>query len=119
VNKTILAIDDDEAMLAYYRTVLGHLAAIRTAANLAEARGLLGGVDLIILDFDLRQDRELFQDIVNELKVVAPILLCSGVQDVHVPAFAVTLGIKGYWNKGADRKDLISLVQNTLVAPKP
>lgn len=114
MSKVILAIDDDEAVLAFYKLVLAKFAEIRTALNLVEARKQLDGVDLIILDFDLGQDRELFQDVVKDLKQVAPVLLCSGVQDVQVPAFGAALGIVGYWNKASNREELVSLVKSAL-----
>lgn len=114
MNKVILAIDDDAVILDYYRTVLGRFGEVRTAANLEEARRQFGGVSLILLDFDLAEDRDMFQDVVKELRPVAPILLCSGVQDVQVPALGAMLGIAGYWNKGSDRDGLIALVAQHL-----
>lgn len=114
MTKTILAIDDDEAVLTFYKIALARFGAIRTATNLADARQQLPGVDLIILDFDLAQDKELFQDVAKELMAVAPLLLCSGVQDVQVPSFGVSLGIAGYWNKQSDRESLFALVQSVL-----
>lgn len=38
MNKTTLAIDDDELMLAFYRSVLAEFGTVRTSLNLAEAR---------------------------------------------------------------------------------
>ncbi len=38
MNKTILAIDDDELMLAFYQSVLAEFGTVRTAINLDEAR---------------------------------------------------------------------------------
>ncbi len=114
MSKVILAIDDDDAILSFYKRALSPLGTVRTALSLAEARTQLEGVNLIILDFDLGKTPELFQDMVKELKAVAPILLCSGVQDVQVPAFGATLGIAGYWNKGSDRETLVSLVRSSL-----
>ena len=78
MDKTILAIDDDESMLVFYKAILNEFGAVRVAINLQEARELLEGVDLIILDFNLAKDPERFQQIVPELKNVAPVLLCSG-----------------------------------------
>lgn len=118
MGKTILAIDDDESMLAFYKATLTEFGDVRTATNLPEAREQLEGVDLIILDFNLEQDPELFQDIVPELKKVAPVLLCSGVQVPEVPALGVALGIAGYWNKGSDHEKLRALVRSVLSSGK-
>lgn len=118
MGTTILAIDDDATMLKFYEATLAGIGEVRTAINLQEARRQLQGVDLIILDFYLEQDQELIQDIVPELKKVAPVLLCSGVQDVRVPSIGAALGIAGYWNKGADHEKLRSLVRSILSAQR-
>lgn len=112
--KAILAIDDDEAILAFYQVALSNLGEVRKARNLAEARPQLQDVGVIILDFDLRNEPTLFQDVMRELDGVAPILLCSGVQDARVPMVGTTLGIAGYWNKESGRDALVSLVRATL-----
>ena len=78
MGNPILVIDDDKSMLAFYEAVLADMAEVRTAADLQEAQRQLEGADLIILDFYLEHDQELIQDIVPELKKVAPVLLCSG-----------------------------------------
>lgn len=114
MNKTILAIDDENAMLAFYQVALAEFGTVRTASNLAEARRQLQGVDLIILDFYLEHDKTLIQDIVPELKQTAPVLLCSGIQDLGVPAIGATLGIAGYWNKSSDHDKLRDLVRTVL-----
>ena len=116
MGKTIIAIDDDAAMLSFYKVLLAEFGEVRTATNLKEARKQLTGVDLVILDFHLSQDKEHFQDIVPELKRVAPVLLCSGVQDAAVQGLGAALGISGYWNKGPDHEKLRSLVRSLLAA---
>lgn len=112
--KKILAIDDEAEMLAFYKVTLAEFGEVRTALNLEEARKQLQGVDLIILDFYLEHDPELIQDIVPELKKTAPILLCSGVQELGVPAMGAKLGIAGYWNKATDHDKLRSMVKSAL-----
>jgi DNA-binding NtrC family response regulator len=112
MSKTILAIDDDRDMLAYYQVILADLGEVRTALNLTEARTKLTGVDIIILDFYLEQDPETIQETVPELKKVAPVLLCSGVQDIGVPVIGVESGIDGYWNKADDADKLRSLIKS-------
>lgn len=119
VRKTILAIDDENSMLAFYKVILAEFGEVRTATNLQEARKQLTGVDLIILDFYLEHDKYLIQDIVPEFKAVAPVLLCSGVQELGVPGIGAQLGIAGYWNKGADHDKLCSMVRSALNADKP
>lgn len=116
MQKTILVIDDDQALLNFYCTVLQDRGRTLGALDMAQARKLVSSesIDLIILDFYLAGDTEKFQDIVAELKPVAPILLCSGVQDVHVPVLGLSLGIAGYWNKSSDRSRLLDLVDAAL-----
>lgn len=114
MGRTILAIDDDKTMLAVYKAGLAEFGQVRTALNLNEARAQLEGVDLIILDFNLEHDKETIQEVVPELKKVAPVLLCSGVQDERVSGIGTMLGIAGYWNKGAGHEMLRSLVKSVL-----
>ncbi len=114
MNKTILAIDDDELMLAFYRSVLAEFGTVRTALNLDEARRQMDGVDLILLDFYLEDDKDLFQQIVPELRNEAPVLLCSGVQDERVSGIGSALGVAGYWNKRAGHDKLLALVRTVL-----
>lgn len=118
MGKNILAIDDDENMLDFYKAALSEFGDIRTATNLQEARKHLAGLDLIVLDFHLEKDPEKFQDIVPELKRTAPILLCSGVQTPEVEGLGIALGVAGYWNKGTDHEKLRSLVKSTLSSGK-
>lgn len=114
MRKTILAIDDDRDMLAFYQAMLAGVAEVKTALDLREARAQLAGVDLILLDFNLEHDRETIQETMAEFKPVAPVLLCTGVQNLEVGAVAATLGIAGYWNKGADHQKLMSMVKSLL-----
>lgn len=114
MNKTILAVDDDESMLKFYKVALAEFGEVRIAKNLTDARKQLDGIDLIILDFNLEHDQELFQDVVPELLRVAPVLLCSGVDDVRVPSLGASLGIAGYWNKSSGREKLCSLIRSIL-----
>lgn len=115
MTKTILAIDDDKDMLAFYQVLLADLGQVRTALNLTEARTQMDGVDLIILDFYLEQDKETIQEIVPELKKIAPVLLCSGIQELGVPVIGAESGIAGYWNKAADSDKLRSLVKSLFI----
>lgn len=112
--KTILAIDDEPEMLAFYKITLAEFGDVRTAISLQEARTQLQGVDLIVLDFYLEHDPELIQEIVPELKKTAPVLLCSGVQELGVPTIGAKLGIAGYWNKASDHDKLRALVRSAL-----
>lgn len=114
VNKSLLAIDDDPDMLMFYKTFLCGFGKIKTASSLAEARTQLDRVDLIILDFYLESDPELFQEIVPELKKIAPVILCSGIQELDVPVMGASLGVAGYWNKGSDHEALLKLVATAL-----
>jgi len=51
---------------------------------------------------------------VPELKKIAPVLLCSGVQDERVSGIGASLGVAGYWNKGAGHDKLLALVKTVL-----
>lgn len=99
--KTILIIEDDVEVLRVYKTVLAEFGPVRGAHDMAQARSQLEGVDLIILDYHLKHEKTRFQDIVQELKPVAPILLCSGIPDPALLALGASLGLSGYWNKGS------------------
>lgn len=114
MNKTLLAIDDDEAVLAFYQAALAGFGTVRLAPSMREARAQLDGVNLILLDFDLAHDEETFQELVPELRKVAPVLLCSAIQDERVPALGKLLGIAGYWNKGEGLEALHALVRAEL-----
>jgi DNA-binding NtrC family response regulator len=100
-NKTIVVIDDDEDMLRFYRALLADLGEVCTYDSLREARTNFTGADLFLLDFYLEKDQNLIQETVPELKAIAPVLLCSGVQDERIPEFCLQLGAAGYWNKGS------------------
>jgi DNA-binding response OmpR family regulator len=113
-NKTILVIEDDAEVLRVYKTVLGEFGQVRAAQTMAEARQLLDGVDLIILDYHLEHETASFQEIVPELRPVAPILVCSGIPDPAIRAQGKDLGVAGYWNKGAGFELLRSKVRAVL-----
>ena len=114
MSKTILAIDDSKSMLELYAALLADFGTVLTYESLHDARGHFDNVDLIILDFNLENDDELIQDIVKELNAVAPVIVCSGVQDERVASFCLTLGVKDYWNKGSDYDALLAKVKRLL-----
>lgn len=116
MNKTILLIEDDDEVLRVYKAVLAEFGTLRVARNMDEARPQLAGVDLFILDFHLREEATSFQDIVGELKPLAPVLVCSGVPDPRILALGKQLGIAGYWNKGAGFDALRTKVKAALGA---
>ena len=110
----ILAIDDEKSMLAFYGVALAEFGKIKTAQSMAFARTQLAGVKLILLDVHLGAGEGTMQENVAELKKVAPVLLCSGIQDPMVQAIAKSSGATGYWNKGTDPKGLVALVKTVL-----
>lgn len=114
MDKTILVIEDDDEVLRVYKAVLSEFGRVRVAKNMAQARDLLDGVDLIILDYHLEHEKASFQDIVPELRPIAPILLCSGIPDPAIRAQGKDLGVAGYWNKGAGFEALRAKVRSTL-----
>ena len=118
MNKTILAIDDSKSMLEIYAAILGDFGKVVTFQSLQEARGHLTDIDLIILDFNLELDSELIQDIVKELITVAPIILCSGVQDARVASYCFGLGVKDYWNKDSDPEMLVDKAKTLLTTTR-
>lgn len=99
--KTILVVEDDDEVRRVYQTVLGEFGEVRAAADLAQARGQLAGVDLIVLDYHLRGENATFAEALTELRASAPVLVCSGMPDPRVPAQGAELGAIGYWNKGS------------------
>lgn len=113
-QKKLLVIEDDEDMASLYQTVLKQFGEVRVAASMAQARELLQGVDLILLDYYLEGEAMKFQDLVPELKQHAPVLLCSGVFDPQVPAMGAALGAAGYWNKTEPLENLLQLVRRNL-----
>lgn len=114
MKKIILAIEDDEEVLRVYQTLFRDSAEVRVARTLAQARELLAGVDLILLDYHLRDDTVGFEDRLIELRDKAPVLVCSGLPDPRVPALGVGLGAVGYWNKGTGLETLRRKVQALL-----
>lgn len=103
-------------MLAYYKVVLAEFGEIRIATTLEQAQPQLQGVNLILLDFYLEHSKEQIQDIVPRLRTVAPGLLCSGVQELMVPAIGASFGVAGYWNKCSDQGRRLPLVRSLLGA---
>lgn len=116
MSKTILLIEDDTEVLRVYKTVLSQFGPVRTAQDMAQARGQFEGVDLVILDYHLRNEKASFQDVVSELKPVAPILLCSGIPDPAIRAQGARFALAGYWNKGTGLEALVAKVKSILGA---
>lgn len=114
MGKVILVIDDDEEVLRVYKTVLSDFAQVKVAQDMSQARTQLDGVDLILLDYYLRKGEISFQDIVPELKRVAPILVCSGTPDPAVRTLGLSLGAAGYWHKSTGFVALREKVQAVL-----
>ena len=78
------------------------------------ARTQLDGVKLILLDGHLGENEGTIQERLAELTKIAPVLLCSGMQDPLVQAIGKANGATGYWNKGTDPKGLVTLVKAVL-----
>ncbi|MCW8835246.1 MAG: response regulator [Rhodospirillales bacterium] len=102
MTKTIAIIDDDEIMLEIYKEKLSDLGTVKTFTSVSEARRQIRDADVIILDFYLPDDPELIQETVPELKNIAPVILCSGVEDERVPTISFELGVSDYWFKTDD-----------------
>ena len=110
MGKTILAIDDENSMLAFYQAALAKYGDVRTARGMKVARSLYGGVDLVILDCYMEEEHDTLQNRIVELKRVAPVLICSGVLDPGVQAIGQANGATGYWLKGTDVNGLHTLI---------
>lgn len=114
--KTILFIDDDVEVLRVYKTILEDLAEVRTAGTLAEARPLLQGVDLIVLDYHLRDEPTPFTELVTELKQHAPVMMGSGMSVVQISLLVEQHGLSGFWSKGTGLVKLREKVEAFLAA---
>lgn len=112
--KTILIVEDDVEVLRVYQVVLQDLAQVRAATGVADARALLQGVDLILLDYYLQGGSSDFAQTVTEFKPVAPVLVCSGVPAPHLRKEVEQHGLAGYWNKGSGFDSLRAKVQALL-----
>ena len=116
MRKNILVIEDDAEVLRVYTTILAEFGAVRTAETMAQARPQLQGIDLIILDYHLKNETMKFEDIIAELKPVAPILVCSGISGTQIREIGARLGVAGYWNKGLGLEGLRTKVRTILSA---
>ena len=114
MNKTILAIDDEESMLAFYTGALSEFGVVRTAASFPETMQKLAGVDLILLDFNFEQAEKRNPEMLSGLKKAAPIILCSWLLKREVQIMAAARGFEGYWDKCSDYKLLRALVGSIL-----
>lgn len=112
--KTILVIDDEKSMLAFYQASLAEYGQVRTARDMKEARPQYAGVDLIILDCYIEDEQDTLQTRLAELKKVAPVLICSGVMNPMVQAIGQANGATGFWQKNADASGLHTLVKAVL-----
>ncbi len=112
--KTILAIDDEKSMLAFYQAALAEYGQVRTARSMEEARSQFAAVDLIILDCYMEDEKDTLQARLLELKKIAPVLICSGVMNPMVQAIGQANGATGFWLKGTDEKGLHLLVKSVL-----
>lgn len=100
MRKNILIIEDDAEVLRVYAALLAEFGTVRMAEAMAQARPHVRGIDLVILDYHLKNETMKFEDIIIELKPVAPILVCSGIPDPQIREIGARLGVAGYWNKG-------------------
>ena len=112
--KMILAIDDEKSMLSFYKVALAEFGPVKTAQSMSFARTQLERVKLILLDGHLGEADGTMQENLTELTSVAPVLICSGIQDPMIQAIAKANGATGYWNKGTDPERLVMLAKVVL-----
>ncbi|HEX4134310.1 MAG TPA: response regulator [Bryobacteraceae bacterium] len=128
VEKTVVVVEDDEAMRTYLSEVLtsgGY--GCRAFSNSADALAWLASgklrVDLLLSDVKMPGMNGL--DLLRTVKTVAPDLpfvLISGRSDFHIVRNAVLAGAAGYLLKPIPPAELLSLVKTHVRSaerPKP
>jgi DNA-binding NtrC family response regulator len=117
IEKTVVVVEDDEAMRAYLSEVLtsgGY--GCRAFPSSAEALECLASgklrVDLLLSDVKMPGMNGL--DLLRTVKTVAPDLpfvLISGRSDFHIVRNAIMAGAAGYLLKPVPPADLLSLIK--------
>lgn len=119
--KTILAIDDDEAITTYLSRLLTKLGYHAIVANSCEAgveKASMADVDAVIADI-LLPDAPRPREWISKLHAVMgtrPILLISGAPDAELEAFAIQNGVVALLSKPFELAFIKSLLAEILPA---
>lgn len=114
VIRSVLAIDDDEQILAGYRKGFGKERMVLTTTDPAAARQLAGRerCDLAIVDLRLKGESGIA--LTRDLKAEVPemlIVLCSGYLSVEVAVAAVHAGADAVLFKPITARDILRRVE--------
>lgn len=115
---SVLICDDEQAFHLGLRQVLKEIATTRSAYNGDEAIAILRNqpVDLILLDVQIRSDRE-GVEYIRKFKAIDPavtILMNSSVTDYAVVREALKAGASDYLAKGEDPEAILITIQQAL-----
>jgi DNA-binding NarL/FixJ family response regulator len=123
----VLLVDDHAAFRQPLAFMLGRepgLVVIGQAGSLAEARPLLNGVDVAVIDLDLPDGHG--ADLIQEVQIANPasmVLVLSASHDAREHARAVEAGAVGVLHKAASLAEVIAAVRRLgagepLLAPR-
>lgn len=105
----VIAIDDDELILAYYDALFDDIKCFSAVAD-AEEYLEFNQADVIILDFHMPDTKRKVPEIIDSLKSEAPILICSGVEDARVQEVCLKHGATSFLFKNGDSVKLVKRV---------
>lgn len=115
----LLLVEDDETLAAATRNVLQRYdITVHHAASVAEARSLIGQVDIDAAVVDLRLPGESGLALIQPLRAAYPaarILLLTGYASIATAVDAIKLGADNYLPKPASVQDILA----ALNAPAP
>jgi DNA-binding NarL/FixJ family response regulator len=113
---SVLLVDDHTAFRQPLAFMLGRepdITVLGEAGSLAEARGMLDGVDIPIIDIYLPDGNGI--ELVKDLRLVNPqgmVLLLTGSANRHEVACAVEAGASGVLHKSVSIAEIISAVRH-------
>jgi len=121
-RRTVLVVDDSPVMLRYLQTVL-EVAAYRVetagGGEAALARLRDGGhADVVLLDLEMpgMGGLETLQAL-TRLRPELPVIICSGLDDPSIMAFASSLGAHAYLKKPVQQLYLTAALERCLGGP--
>jgi CheY-like chemotaxis protein len=121
-QRTVLVVDDSPVMLRYLQTIL-EVAAYRVVTagggEAALARIRDGGhADVVLLDLEMpgMGGLETLQAL-TRLRPELPVIICSGLDDPSIMAFASSLGAHAYLKKPVQQLYLTAALERCLGGP--
>lgn len=121
-QRTVLVVDDSPVMLRYLQTIL-EVAAYRVVTagggEAALARIRDGGhADVVLLDLEMpgMGGLETLQAL-TRLRPELPVIICSGLDDPSIVAFASSLGAHAYLKKPVQQLYLTAALERCLGGP--